>query len=320
MNANTRMRQAVLRRKAGTGRFWYLFKQQKLLYLMSMPFVLWVLVFQYIPLWGWTIAFQNYKPARSFFEQEWVGWKHFRDLLHDERFYLALKNTLAMSIMGLIIGFTVPILFAVLLNELRWKKFKSLTQTISYLPHFVSWVVVAGLVYKMLSLESGGVNQLLVWLGVIDQPIQFMAKGEWFWGIVVLSDLWKEMGWNSIIFLAAITAVDPHLYEAAKVDGAGRWRQIWHVTLPGIRSVIIVLLILSIGNLISIGFERQYLLGNDLVIDYAEVLDLYALKYGLQLSRFSFGTAIGIFNSIVALLLVFSANALFKRYSNESVV
>ncbi|GIQ70610.1 sugar ABC transporter permease [Xylanibacillus composti] len=320
MKANTQAAQPVPGRKAGTNRFWFVFKQQKLLYLMSMPFVAWVIVFQYVPLWGWTIAFQNYKPARSFFEQEWVGLKHFRELLQDERFYLALKNTLAMSVMGLIVGFTVPILFAVLLNELRWKKFKSLTQTISYLPHFVSWVVVAGLVYKMLSLEDGGLNQLLMWLGAIDQPIQFMAKGEWFWGIVVLSDLWKEMGWNSIIFLAAISAVDPHLYEAAKVDGAGRWRQIWHVTLPGIRAVIIVLLILSIGNLISIGFEKQYLLGNHLVVDYAEVLDLYALKYGLQLSRFSFGTAIGIFNSMVALLLVFTANALFKRYSNESVV
>src|SRR5690606_19491855 len=300
--------------------FWKVFLQQRYLYLMSIPFVILVIIFNYFPLWGWTMAFQNYKPGFPIMEQEWVGLKHFIELFSDDRFYRVLRNTLAMSIMGLSIGFVVPIIFAVLLNELRLSFFKRIVQTITYLPHFVSWVVVAGIVIKMLSIDGGIVNDLLVGLGIIDKPIQFMAKGEYFWIIVVLSDLWKEMGWNAIIFLAAIAGIDPQLYEAAKVDGAGRLRRIWHVTLPGIRPTILVLLILSIGHLTSIGFEKQFLLGNNLVVDYSEVLDLYALNYGIGLNRFSYGTAIGIFNSIVSIILLFIANGIFKRFSNQSVM
>lgn len=300
--------------------FWRIFKQQKYLYLMSLPFVIWVIVFHYFPLWGWTMAFQNYRPGLTFFDQEWVGFEHFIALFQDERFYLVLRNTLAMSIMGLLLGFTVPILFAVLLNEVRKKAFKSIVQTVSYLPHFVSWVVVAGIVTKMLSIDGGIVNQLLTSTGLVDEPIQFMTKGEWFWIIVTLSDLWKEMGWNSIIFLAAMAGIDPQLYEAAKVDGASRWRQIWHITLPGIRPTILVVLILSIGHLITIGFEKQFLLGNSTVVDYSEVLDLYALNYGIGLGRFSYGTAIGIFNSLVSIILLFLANGIFKRFTNQSVM
>ncbi len=300
--------------------FWQIFKQQKYLYLMSLPFVIWVIVFHYFPLWGWTMAFQNYRPGLTFFEQEWVGFEHFIALFQDERFYLVLRNTLAMSIMGLLLGFTVPILFAVLLNEVRKKAFKSIVQTVSYLPHFVSWVVVAGIVTKILSIDGGVVNQLLTSTGLVDEPIQFMTKGEWFWIIVTLSDLWKEMGWNSIIFLAAMAGIDPQLYEAAKVDGASRWRQIWHITLPGIRPTILVVLILSIGHLITIGFEKQFLLGNSTVVDYSEVLDLYALNYGIGLGRFSYGTAIGIFNSLVSIILLFLANGIFKRFTNQSVM
>jgi putative aldouronate transport system permease protein len=235
-------------------------------------------------------------------------------------FYLVMRNTLAMSFMGLVAGFAVPILFAVLLNEVRQMFFKRFVQTVSYLPHFVSWVVVAGIVTKMLSTDNGAINDLLLWLGVISEPIQFMAKGEWFWGIVTASDVWKETGWNAIIYLAAIAGISPELYEAAKVDGASRLRQMWHITLPGIRSTIIILLIMSIGHLISIGFEKQFLLGNNLVADYSSVLDLYALNYGLGMGRFSFGTAINIFNSVVSLMLLFAANGLFKKITKESIM
>lgn len=300
--------------------FWQTMKQQKYLYAMSVPFVLWVLVFNYLPLWGWTMAFQDFKPARSFWEQEWVGLEHFITLFQDERFYLVLRNTLAMSIMGLLIGFVVPIIFAIFLNEVRVQAFKRTVQTVSYLPHFVSWVVVAGIVTKMLSVDGGVVNELLMTTGLVSEPVQFMTKGEWFWVIVTLSDLWKEMGWNSIIFLAAMAGIDPQLYEAAKVDGASRLRQIWHITLPGIRPTILVVLILSIGHLITIGFEKQFLLGNPTVVDYAEVLDLYALNYGIGLGRFSYGTAIGIFNSLVSIILLFLANGIFKRFANQSVM
>lgn len=300
--------------------FWGSLIHQRYLYFMSMPFVIWVFVFNYLPLWGWTMAFQNYRPGKSMGEQEWVGLQHFIMLFQDERFYLVLRNTLAMSLMGLILGFTVPIVFAILLNEVRKKAFKSTLQTITYLPHFVSWVVVAGIVTKVLSIDGGVVNQVLTATGLVDEPIQFMTKGGLFWIIVTLADLWKEMGWNSIIFLAAMAGIDPQLYEAAKVDGAGRLRQIWHITLPGIRPTILVVLILSIGHLISIGFEKQFLLGNSTIVDYSEVLDLYALNYGIGLGRFSYGTAIGIFNSLVSIILLFLANGIFKRFTNQSVM
>jgi len=294
--------------------------QNRYLYAMSLPFVAWVFVFSYLPLWGWTMAFQKFRPGRGFFEQEWVGLQHFQTLFQDDMFYVVLRNTLAMSFMGLFAGFTIPILFAVLLNEVRQVFFKRFVQTVSYLPHFVSWVVVAGIVTKMLSTDNGVVNQLLMSLGLIAEPIQFMAKGEWFWGIVTASDVWKETGWNAIIYLAAISGISPELYEAAKVDGASRLRQVWHITLPGIRSTIIILLIMSIGHLISIGFEKQFLLGNNLVADYSQVLDLYALNYGLGMGRFSFGTAINIFNSVISLILLFAANGLFKRITKESIM
>lgn len=300
--------------------FWKKMKNQRYLYLMSFPFVLWVFVFNYLPVWGWTMAFQNFRPGRAFSEQEWVGFTHFIELFKDDHFYLVLRNTIGMSVLLLIAGFTIPILFAVLLNELRDSIFKRSVQTISYLPHFVSWVVVAGIVTKMLSTDGGIINDILLSVNMINEPIQFMAKGELFWGIVTVSDIWKEMGWNSIIFLAAMAGIDPQLYEAARVDGAGRWRRIWHITIPGIRATIMVILILSIGNMISIGFERQLLLGNSLVRDYSEVLELYALNYGIGMGRYSYGTAIGIFNSVVSIVLLLLANGVFKRLTKTSVM
>jgi len=293
---------------------------QRYLYLMSFPFLALVFVFQYLPIWGWVTAFQRYKPTRDFWHQQWVGLQWFIEIFGDPRFWLALRNTFGMSVLSLLVNFTVPILFAILLNELRGRWFKRTVQTVSYLPHFVSWVVVSGMVYMMLSTDGGVVNQLLISLGLLKEPLQFMAKPEWFWGVVTLSDLWKELGWNAIIFLAAITAIDPQLYEAAKVDGAGKLRQIWHVTLPGIRNVVVVLLILSIGGILSIGFEKQFLLGNPVVVDFSQVLDLYALNQGINQGRYSYGTAIGMLNSLVSLTLLFAANRAFRKYTGQSVV
>lgn len=301
-------------------RFWAKFRQQKYLYMMAVPFVLWAFVFSYLPLWGWTMAFQKYKPGKSFFEQKWVGLQYFRELFQDEQFFNALRNTLAMSIMGLLAGFIIPIIFAVLLNEVRLQVLKRFVQTVSYLPHFVSWVVAAGIITKMLSTDNGAVNDLLMGLHIINEPIQFMAKGNLFWGIVTASDVWKETGWNTIIYLAAISGIGPELYEAAKVDGASRLQQVRHITFPGIRGTIVILLIMSIGHLISIGFEKQFLLGNNLVRDYSQTLDLYALNYGLGMGRFSFGTAINIFNSVVSVILLFTANGIFKKITKESII
>lgn len=295
--------------------------RQRYLILMITPFLIWLFVFHYIPLWGWTMAFQDYKPRpdMNFWDYDFVGFKHFIALFKDPMFYKVMRNTLAMSFMQLIIGFPLPIIFAILLNEVRQVKFKKIVQTVSYLPHFVSWVIVAGLFTTILSNE-GIVNDVLMFLGLIKEPISYLAVPEYFWGISTSAEIWKELGWNSIIFLAAITGINPTLYEAAEVDGAGRWRKIWHITLPGIRNTIVVILILNIGWLISLGFEKQYLLGNSLVQDYSRVLDLYILEYGIRLGRYSFGTAIGIFKSVVSVILLLSANRVAKKLTGNAVI
>ncbi len=298
--------------------FWRIAWNQRYLYLMSIPFVLWLFLFNYVPIWGWIMAFQNFKPGRSIFAQKWVGLKNFIELFSDERFYQVMRNTIVMSLMGLIVGFTIPILFAILLNEMQTKWYKRTAQTVSYLPHFISWVVAAGIITQMLS-NDGVINQILTSMHLVDKPVQFLTKGGLFWFIVTAADMWKETGWNAIIFLAAISGIDPEIYQAAYVDGANRFRRIWHVTLPGIRPTIVILLIMSIGNLIRIGFEKQFLLGNSLVLDYSEVLDLYVINYGINLMRFSFGTAIGVFNSIVSIILLVTSNRLFKKITGESV-
>lgn len=291
---------------------WKKIKNQKALILMSFPFVIWLVVFKYIPLGGWIMAFQDYNPALGVFDQKWVGLKHFKVLFKEPLFYTALKNTLGMGMLGLIFGTISSIGFALLINEVRLLKYKRLTQTVSYLPHFVSWVIVANIVTTMLS-QDGAINNLLMTLHIIKEPIGFMSNPDLFWGIITAADVWKETGWGAIIYLAAMAGIDPQLYEASRVDGASRWRQMWHITLPSIRPVIIVLLILSIGNLINIGFEKQLLLGNNIVAEKALVLDLYALNYGIGMFRYSFGTAIGIFKSVISIILILTFNSIAKR-------
>jgi putative aldouronate transport system permease protein len=287
---------------------------------MSIPFVIWIIIFKYLPLWGWTMAFQKYMPGRPFFQQEWVGFRYFITMFEDKLFYTVLRNTLAMSLLSLIFGFTLPIILAILLNEITVSWFKRTVQTISYLPHFVSWVIVASLFNKMLSIDGGVVNNILQWLKIIDQPVQFMAKPEYFWGIVTLADVWKEIGWNSIIFLAAIAGISPDLYESAMVDGASRFRRIWHITIPGILPTVMVILIMSLGNIINIGFERQFLMRNSLVSEYSDVLDLYILDYGISSGRWAFGTAAGMFKSVISIIMVFAANKLSKKTLGVGII
>ena len=290
-------------------------KKQWVLIAMSFPFVVWVIIFKYLPLFGWTMAFQNYKPQLSFFEQEWVGFKHFIYLFKEPLFYESLKNTLGMSLLGLVFGTGSAIFFALFLNELRYTKFKKTVQTISYLPHFISWVVAATIVTNVLS-NSGIVNEILMKLNIISEPIKFLQKQGMFWGIVTASDVWKEMGWNAIIYLAAMTSIDPELYDAAKVDGAGRFRRMFNITVPLIKSTILFLLIMSIGNILNIGFEKQMLLSNPTVASKALVIDKYALDYGIGMFRYSFGTAIGIFKSVVGIILIFLANKASKKFND----
>jgi len=299
---------------------WKTIRSQKYLIFMSFPFLIWLFIFKYIPLWGWTMAFQEYMPGKNFFEQKWAGIKYFILMFKDDLFYNAMRNTLAMSLLSLAFGFTLPIILAILINEIKGERFKRSVQTISYLPHFVSWVIVASIFNKLLSTDSGVVNNILVGLHIIEEPVQFMAKPELFWWIVTFADVWKELGWNSIIFLAAISAISPDLYESAMVDGASRFRRIWHITVPGILPTVVVILIMSIGNLINTGFERQFLMRNSLVRDFSDVLDLYILDYGVSAGRWAFGTAAGIFKSVVSIILVFLANAFSRKTMGVGIV
>lgn len=291
---------------------------QKELVILTLPFLLLLLVFNYAPLWGWITAFQDYKPAVGFSQSQWVGLKNFSDLFHDSNFYHALRNTLGIAVLKFIFGFLSSITLAVLINEVRHQKYKKVVQTISYLPHFVSWVVAANIVYSVLSTDGGIVNELLMRLHLIAHPIGFMGMPRAFWGVMVGSDIWKEVGWNSIIYLAAMTSIDSELYEAASIDGAGRLRKIFSITLPSIVPTIKILMILSIGSLLSVGFEQTYLLSNPSVLDYSQTLELYVYNYGIPLGRYSFATAAGIFNSVVALVLVTSFNKLSKMIDGES--
>ena len=295
-------------------------KDQKYLIFMSLPFLIWIFIFKYIPLWGWTMAFQSYMPGKSFFEQKWVGFKYFILMFQDDLFYNVLRNTLAMSFLSLFFGFTLPIILAILINEIKRESFKRTVQTISYLPHFVSWVIVASIFNKMLSVDGGVINNILTGLGLVEQPVQFMAKPELFWWIVTFADVWKELGWNSIIFLAAIAGISPDLYESAMVDGATRFRRIWHITIPGILPTVMVILIMSIGNLINIGFEKQFLMRNSLVRDFSDVLDLYILDYGVSAGRWAFGTAAGMFKSVVSIILVSVANSVSRKSLGIGIV
>ncbi|PQP91361.1 MULTISPECIES: sugar ABC transporter permease [Paenibacillus] len=298
---------------------WAVLKSQQQLIWMSVPLTLYIILFAYVPVWGWTMAFQNYKPARSFSQQDWVGFKQFKFLFTDDDFMRVLRNTLGMSIINLVLGFVTAIVLALLLNEIRKVIWKRTVQTISYLPHFLSWVIVTGIVATSLA-SDGIVNDLLMKLHLIKEPILWLSEGKYFWGIVGASHVWKEVGWNTIIYLAAMASIDPALYEAAEMDGASRYRKMLHVTLPGIKSTIVILLIMSIGHILDAGFEVQYLLGNGLVVDWAETIDIFVLKYGIAQGNYSLATAGGIFKTVVSVALLLVANWTAKRLGEERLL
>lgn len=302
-------------RKSFSKRLW---KQRELI-LLSIPFVIYILVFNYTPLAGWIIAFQNYRPGFSFFEQEWVGLANFRLLFADPAFLRVIRNTLAMGIINLSLGFLFSIGFAVLLNEVRSRHVKKVVQTVSYLPHFLSWIIVTGIILDVLSPETGIINQLLMSFNLIDRPINFLSDPKYFWWIVGFSNVWKSTGWGSIIYLSAMAAINDELYEAAEMDGANRLRKIWHITLPGIKPTIFILLLINIGGVLNAGFEVQYLLGNGLVQEVSQTIDIFVLKYGISLNNYSFATAAGIFNSFVSIILITSGNKLAKLAGEESL-
>lgn len=297
---------------------WKEVKRQKVLLIWSAFFVIYGFVFYYLPLVGWIMAFQNYKPKNGMFHSKFIALDKFKFLFSDAVFIRVIRNTLAMGTINLVTSFIMAILFAILLNEVRWVLGKKLVQTISYLPHFLSWIIVTGILHDALS-STGIVNEVLLKLGIIRSQINFFAHESYFWPIVAFSNLWKETGWNAIIYLAAITAIDPCLYEAASIDGAGRWAKIKYITLPGIKPTVIILLLMNVGNVLNAGFEVQYILGNGLVQKVSQTIDIYVLNWGISQNDYSLGTAAGIFKSAVSIVLIILANRIAKRSGEESL-
>jgi putative aldouronate transport system permease protein len=292
--------------------------QQKHMQVMALAGIVWMLVFCYIPMYWIIIAFKQYDIVKPLFETPWVGLQHFQEFLSDDRFFLVLRNTIGISLLKLIVSFPLPIFFAILLNEIGSLRYKRFIQTISYLPHFLSWVVLGGILTTWLS-ESGMINELLVQAGILQQPVTFLAEPAYFWGIVVFSDLWKELGWSAIIYLAAISGIDPQLYEAATVDGAGRFRKIWHITLPCIKGTVAVLFILAVAYLLSSNFDQIFVLMNTLNAEASDVVDIYVYRMGVTSGRFSFATAVGLFKSVLSLLLLLAANFTSKKLTGSSL-
>ena len=309
---------AVPNRKKG---FFRTLGGQWQLMVMSVPMLLYVLLFNYGPLWGWLTAFQDYQPKLGLAGSKWVGLDNFKFLFGREDFILSIRNTLAMSLINLVFGTISSILLAVLLNEVRNRTFKRTVQTVTYLPHFLSMVIVVGMAQNIFS-SNGIINELLLKLRLVNQPVFFLGKGEYFWWLVGVINVWKEVGWNTIIYIAAMTSIDPSLYEAASIDGAGRFQRILHVTLPGIRSTFMVLLIMNIGHLMEAGFEIQYLMRSGLTMKYSDTIDVFALLYSFGSSRphYAYGVAAGMFKSVVGIILLFIANMTAKALDENTLI
>lgn len=291
-------------------------KRQKSLLIISFFVTIYGIVFYYWPLTGWAMAFQNYKPAKGILHSQFVGLAKFKFLFEDATFLRVIRNTFCMGALNLVTSTVMAILFAILLNEIRSTVAKKVVQTISYMPHFLSWIIVAGILHDALS-TTGIVNDLLMKTHLINQTINFFAHPKYFWPIVAFANCWKETGWNAIIYLAAITAIDPSLYEAASIDGASRLQKIRYITLPGIKPTIMILLLMNIGNVLNAGFEVQYILGNGLVQRVSQTIDIYVLNWGISQNDFSLGTAAGIFKSVVSIALIVVCNQIAKHAGEE---
>ncbi|MEU1517157.1 ABC transporter permease subunit [Streptomyces sp. NPDC005811] len=286
------------------------------LYSLAVLPLLFFLVFRYLPMIGNVIAFRRFEPGGSLLGEQWVGLRYVRMFLSDPTFWQVFRNTLWLGALTLLFCFPVPIVLALLLNEVRRRSLKRFVQSVSYLPHFLSIVIVAGITLQMLAVE-GPVNHVLGWFG--HDPIRFVQEPGWFRTIYVGSEIWQTAGWGTILYLAALTTIDEDLYEAARIDGANRWQQIWHVTLPGIRPTMITLLILNIGTFMAVGFEKILLLYNALTYPTADVVSTYLYRAGVESNSFSYAAAIGLFEAVIGLVLVTSANQLSRRTVGTSL-
>lgn len=294
------------------------FKAQSFYQAMVWPGVIFMIVFNFIPLYGIIIAFKDYSVLDTIANAEWVGLQYFREFFSDSMFWTVIKNTLGISFFKLLFGFPAAILLAILINEIVNVRLKKIVQTVSYLPHFLSWVILGGMFISWLS-ETGLINNLLLDSNLIKEPIRFLTDPSKYWAIAVISDIWKEVGWNTILYIAAMTGINPALYEAAKIDGASKWKQIIHVTIPSIRHIIALTFVLSVGGLLGSNLDQTLVLQNPVNYQTSEVINSFVYKMGIQQGDFSYATAIGLFVSVISLILVVGSHLLTKKISDTSV-
>ena len=292
-------------------------KRDKWLYLLLVPGVLYFLIFKYWPMWGVFIAFKDYSPYLGFWQSEWVGFEYFKDFFMNPDFFRLLRNTLMLAALDLIFAFPAPLIVALMLSELRHAIYKRCIQTFIYVPHFVSWTIVVSMTFVFFTVDTGVMNKMLQ--SITGKEIAFLSDPEWFRPMIVLQSIWKETGWGTILFLAALASVDQEQYEAAVMDGAGRLRRMWHITLPAIRSTIVVLLILRIGSFLNIGFEQIFLMTNSLNRSVAEIFDTYVYVVGITQGAYSYSTAVGLFKSVVGIILIFGANYIAKKFDQDGL-
>ncbi|WP_372632358.1 ABC transporter permease [Cohnella sp.] len=296
---------------------WKQISRNRFLYALLIPVAIYLILFKYAPMAGEIIAFKNYRLSEGIWGSSWVGFEQFEKLFASRDFYVVLRNTLLLNLYHLVFAFPVPIVLAILLNEVRAEWYKRTLQNLLYIPHFISWVVLGSIVIALLSPSTGVVNTVLKAFGM--EPIYFMADKFWWPVSFIVSGIWKEAGFGTILYLAAMSAIDPTLYEAAKIDGASKRRQIWHVTLPGIRSTIAILLILQVGKMMDVGFEQVYTLRNDAVTSVAEVISTFVYTRGLVSLQYSYTTALGLFQSLIALILIVSVNRIIKAMGERGL-
>lgn len=294
------------------------FRAEKSLHLMIWPGIIWMLVFCYVPMAGILLAFTDYNIARPIFQAPWVGFKHFIEFFTDEHMPAVFINTLGISFFKLLIGFSIPIILAILLNEIRNTRFKKIVQTISYLPHFISWVILGGIMMSWMS-ETGLITKALVALKIVPAPTVLLGEPGYFWQISVISDIWKELGWSAIIYIAAIAGIDQEMYEAATVDGAGRFRKIWHITLPNLKPTIAILFILACSGIMGSNFDQIFMLKNNLNAAASDTIDIYVYRMGIANGRVAYATAVGLFKSAVSLLLLLLANRVTRSLTDTSL-
>lgn len=299
-------------------RFFYYLRRDRYLYLFLLPALGFYLVFKYSPLYGELIAFKDFQIMKGIWDSPWVGLKHFSALLSNPDFWQVLRNTMLLNVYKLLFVFPAPILLAIMLNEVRLNSFKRLIQNLLYLPHFISWVVLGGVIVAVLSPSTGIINTIMEKvLGL--EPIYFMTHTRWWPVVFTLSSIWQSAGWGTILYLAAMANIDPQLYEAAKIDGASKLRQIWHVTLPGIRPTIAILLILQMGQITDVGFEQVFNLQNEAVFSVSDVISTYVYRMGLQAAQYSYSTAVGLFQGVIALILMLTVNKITKAMGESGL-